>query len=144
MVDTIKALERHIENASPINQKMESLQDKIEQLDRWRNIEKNVPSGLLGIKAYDIRLHTFPTNECYELASKFQEKVKQSLAGMMKVFTKIVQYIQKEVPWPEINLQDEQRVPFSFFQKLKEDYEYVKAEVQLKELIAKEVFKNSL
>ena len=93
MVNTIKALDRHLENASQINQKMESLQVKIEELDRWRNIEKNAPSGLLGIKSYDIRLHTLDTNECRELASKLKEKVKQSLRGIMKVYTEIVQNI---------------------------------------------------
>ena len=34
MEDTIKDLERHLENAYQINQKMESLQVKIEELDR--------------------------------------------------------------------------------------------------------------
>ena len=43
---------------------MESLQVKIEELDRWINIENNSPSGLPGIKAYDIRLHILATNEC--------------------------------------------------------------------------------
>ena len=70
MVDIIKVLEIHLENASQINQKMESLQVKIEELDRWRNIEKNSLSGLSGIKACDIRLHTLDTNECHDLASK--------------------------------------------------------------------------
>ena len=92
----------------------------------------------MGIKAYDIRLHTLATNECQELASKFEEKIKQSLTRIMKVFTKIVQDIQKDVQWPNINLQDEQPVPFSFFQKLEDEYQYVKAEVQSKELITKE------
>ena len=41
---------------------------------------KSVPSGLSEIKAYDIRLHTIATNECQELASKFEERAKQSIA----------------------------------------------------------------
>ena len=53
-------------------------------------MEKNVQSGLLAIKAYDIRLHTFATNECQELSSKFEEKVKQSIAGIMNVYDKYV------------------------------------------------------
>ena len=53
---------------------MESLWIKVEELDKWRNMEKTVPSGLLGIKGYDIRLHTLATNECQELASMFVEK----------------------------------------------------------------------
>ena len=51
-------LEKHLKFASQINLKMESLQTKIEELDRWRNMEKSVPSGLMEIKAYDIRLQT--------------------------------------------------------------------------------------
>ena len=94
---------------------MESLKTKIEELDKWRNMEKNVPSGLPTIKAYDIRLHTLATNECQELASKLEEKVKQSLAGMMNVYDKSIQYIQKYLQWLEINFQDEHTIPFYFF-----------------------------
>ena len=61
---------------SQINLKMESLQVKIEELDRWRNMEKSVPSSLLVVKFYDIKLHTVDTNKCQELASKFEEKTK--------------------------------------------------------------------
>ena len=55
---------------------MESLWKNIEELDEWRNLENNVPGGLLIIKSYDIILHTLATNECQELSSKFEEKVK--------------------------------------------------------------------
>ena len=72
MEEKVKALEKHIENVSQINFKMESPQTKIEELEKWRNMEKNVPSFLLIVKAYDIRLHTLATNECQELASKFE------------------------------------------------------------------------
>ena len=73
MEEKVKALEKHLEIVSQINLKMESLQTKIEELDKWRNMEKNVPSGLPTVRAYDIRLHTLATNECQELASKFEE-----------------------------------------------------------------------
>ena len=132
MEDKIKALEKHFEIASQINQKMESLQIKVEELDKWKNMEKIVPSGLPGIKAYDIRLHTLATNECQEMASKFEEKVKQSLAGMMNVYGESVHDIQKYIKWPEINFQDEHPIPFAFFQKIGDAYESVKAEVQSK------------
>ena len=36
------------------------------------------------------------------------------------------------------NFQHEHQIPFSLFQKLKDAYEFVKAEVQLKEFISKE------
>ena len=64
MVEKVKALEKHLEILSQINLKMESLQAKIEELDKWRNMEKNIPSNLPTAKAYDIRLHTLDTNEC--------------------------------------------------------------------------------
>ena len=74
MAEKIKALEKHLEIVFQINLKMESLQVKIKELDIWRNMEKNVPSNLLVVKTYDIRLHTLTMNEFQELASKFEEK----------------------------------------------------------------------
>ena len=59
----------------------------------------------------------------------------------MKVSTEIVQDIQKYVQCSEINIQDEQSVPFVFFQKIEDEYEYVKVEVQSKEITAKEDIK---
>ena len=76
MVDMLKALEKHLEVASQINRSMESLQAKIEELEEWRNSEKNVPHGLPTLKSYDIGLHTLATHECQELTSKLEEKVK--------------------------------------------------------------------
>ena len=64
MAEKVKSLEKHLEIVSEINMKMESLQMKIEELDRWRNMEKSVPSGLSTVKVYDIRLYTLDTNEC--------------------------------------------------------------------------------
>lgn len=55
------------------------------------------------IKAYDIRLHTLATNQCQGLVFKFEEKVKQSLVGMMNVYDKSIQGIQKYLQWPKIN-----------------------------------------
>ena len=74
MVEKLKALEKHLEIVSQINLKMESLQTKIKELDRWTNMEKSVPSSLLVVKTYDIRLHTLAMNECQELTSKYEEK----------------------------------------------------------------------
>ena len=132
MKDKIKALEKHFDIVSQVNQKIESLQIKVEELERQRNMYKIVPSGLPGIKSYDIRLHTLATNECQELASKFEEKVKKSLAGMMNVYDELVQDTQNYLQCPDINFQDEHPIPFSFFQKLEDAYEFVKAEVQWK------------
>ena len=57
---------------------MKYFQAKIEEPGEWKNLEKNVPGGLSVIKAYDIKLHTLATNECQEIASKFEEKEKHS------------------------------------------------------------------
>ena len=91
---------------------MKSLQAKIEELDKWRNIEKNVPSSLPAVKTYDIRLHTLATNECRELASKFEEKERQSLVGMMDVCEKSIYDVQTYLQWPEINFRDEHPIYF--------------------------------
>ena len=94
MVEKVKALEKHFKIVSQINLKMKSLQVNIEELDRWRNMEKSVPSSLLVVKTYDIRLHTLAMNECQELASEFEEKARQNLVGMMKLYEKSIYDIQ--------------------------------------------------
>jgi hypothetical protein len=107
MVDKVKVLEKNIEIVSQINLKMESLQVNIEDLDKWRSIENNVPSSLPMIKTYDINLHTLDTSECQELGSRFEERAKQNLAGMMELYEKSIYYIQRYIQWPEINFEDE-------------------------------------
>ena len=83
---------------------MESLQTKIEELDRWRNMQKKFESGLPTIKAYDSRLHNMVSHECQDLSSMFEEKAKQSLVWMMDVYDKLVQDVQKYLQRDEINL----------------------------------------
>ena len=56
----------------------------------------------------------------------------------MNVHIDNVQVIQKDIQWPDINLQDEKSVPFSFFQKIESEYESIKEEFQAKELISRE------
>ena len=97
MVEKGKALEKHLEIVSQINLKMESLETNIEELDKWRKMEKNVSSRLPAVKDYDIRLHTLATNECQELASKFEEQARQSLARMMDVYDKSVYDVQRYI-----------------------------------------------
>ena len=104
MEDIIKDIENHLENESQVYQNMESLQTNVEELDEWINLEKNVLGGLPIIKSYDIILHTLATNECMKFASKFEEKVQQSLVGIMKVHTNNVQDTQKDIQWPVINI----------------------------------------
>ena len=115
MVDEVKMVEKHLEIVSQINLNMISLQVKIEDLDKWGSIEKNVPSILLVIKRYDINFHTLAITECQELASRFEERTRQNLAGMMELYEKSIYGIQIYIQWPEINFKYEHLVPFAFF-----------------------------
>ena len=138
MDDKVKVLEKHLEIVSQINLKMECVLVKIEEIDKWRCIEKNVPSILLVIKTYDISLHTLATNQCQELASRFEERARQNLAGMMELYDKSIYHIQRYIQWPKINFEDEHPISFSFFQELEAIYERIKEEFQEKEVISKE------
>ena len=95
--DKMKSVEKHLETVSQTNQRLRSLQAKIEELDEWRSMEKNVPSSLPFIKSYDISLHTLPTTECQYLASKFEENAWQNLAGMMDLYEKSIYDIQRYI-----------------------------------------------
>ena len=116
---------------------MRDLQDKIEDIEEWRNKKKNVPSSLQIIKMYDISVHTLATIECQDLASRFEENARKDLARMIDLYEKSIYEIQRYIQWPEINLEDEHPVPFSFFQKLEDNYEKIKAKVRAKEVISK-------
>jgi enoyl-[acyl-carrier-protein] reductase (NADH) len=41
------------------------------------------------IKSYDIVVHSMATTECQDLASRFQEKARKDLAGMMDLYENI-------------------------------------------------------
>ena len=116
MADKVKMVEKHLEIVSEISQKIRSLQVKIEDLDKWRSIEKNVPNSLPVIKSYDISVHTLATTKCQDLASRFEENASQNLARMMDLYEKSIYYIQRYIQWPDINFEDEHPIPFSFFQ----------------------------
>ena len=90
------------------------------------------------IKYYDIRLHTLVTNECQELASKFEEKLRKSLVEMMYVYYKSTYDVQRYIQWSEINFRDKHPISFDFFQELEYKYQMNKAEVQEKEVISKD------
>ena len=81
MKDIIKALEKHLENASQVNLNMESLHTKIQELDEQRNLEENVLGGIPIIKAYDIRLHTLATNECQNLLKNLKKRLSRVQQG---------------------------------------------------------------
>ena len=115
MDDKVKMVEKHLEIVSQINQRMKSIQVKIEDLDKWRSMEKNVHSSLLVSKNYDNSVHTLATNECQELTSRFEENARINLAGMMDLYEKSIYDIQRYIQWPEINFKDEHSAPFAFF-----------------------------
>ena len=62
----------------------------------------------------------------------------------MDLYKKSIHDIQRYIQWPEINLKDEHPIPFSFFQKLEDSYEKIKAEVRAKEVISKEYIQELL
>ena len=76
---------------------MRSLQAKIEDLEEWRNMEKNVPNRLPVIKSYDISLHALDTVECQDLASRFEENARQNLARTMDLYKKSIYDIQRYI-----------------------------------------------
>ena len=132
MGEKVKALEKHLEIVSQINLKVESMQTKIEELDKCKNMEKSVLSSLPVVKSYDIKLHTMATNECQELASKFKERARRKLEGMMDVYDKLAQDVQSYLEWLKNNFRDEHPIYFSFFQEIEDTYEVTKVEVQAK------------
>ena len=138
MVDKVKMVEKHLEIVSQTNQRMRDLQAKLEYLEEWRDTKKNVPSSLPVIKNYDISVHTLGTTECQDLASRFKENARKDLAGMMDLYEKSIDDMQRYIQWPEINFEDEHPVPYALFQKLEDSHEKIKVEVQAKEVIPKE------
>ena len=72
MVNKVKMVEKHLKIVYHTNQRMRDLQAKIEDLEEWRNMEKNVPSILVVISSYDISLNTLATTECEDIASRFE------------------------------------------------------------------------
>ena len=57
---------------------------------------------------------------------------------MADLYEKCMYDIHRYIQWIEINFEDEHPVPFSFFQKLADNYEKIKVEVPAKEVISKE------
>ena len=63
---------------------------------------------------------------------------------MMNVYDKSVHDIQNYLQWTNINFQDENPIPFAFFQEHEDTYEVVKVEVQSMEFISKEYIQEFL
>ena len=72
------------------------------------------------------------TEECQDLASRFEENARKDLVGMMDLYEKSTYDIQRYVQWPEINFEEDHPVPITIFEQIEKDFEKVKAEVQVK------------
>jgi hypothetical protein len=66
------------------------------------------------IKTYDISLHTLVTSECQELASRFEEKARHNLAGMMELYEKSIYDVKRYIQCPKIKFKYEHLISFSF------------------------------
>ena len=108
---------------------MRDLQSKIEDLEEWKSMEKNVPSILLVIKSYDISVHILDTIECQDLDSRFKENARKDLVGMMDLYDKSIYDIQRYIQWQEINFEDEHPIPYALFQQCEDNHENIKEEV---------------
>ena len=103
MVDKVKMIEKYLDIVSQTHQRMRNLQQKIIELKGWRSTKKKIPSSLPTIKSYDITVYSMATEECQDLASRFEENARKDLAGMMNLYEKSTYDIQRYIQWPEIN-----------------------------------------
>ena len=95
MADKVKMVEKDLKIVSQTNKRMRDLQAKIEDLQEWRSMEKNVSSSFPTIKSYDISVHTLATTKCQELASRFKENYQKDIVGMMDLYEKSIYDIQR-------------------------------------------------
>ena len=61
MVDKVKMIEKHLNIVSQTHQRMRKLQEKITELNEWRNTENNIPSSLTSFKSYEIMVYSMAT-----------------------------------------------------------------------------------
>ena len=108
---------------------MRDLQGKIIELDEWRSTKRDIPNSLPSVKSYDITVYSMATEECQDLASRFEENARKDLAGMMDLYEKTTYDIQRYIQWPEINF-NEDLVPITVFEEIEKDFERVKEEVK--------------
>ena len=111
---------------------MRNLQDKIIELNEWRSTEKDIPSSLPLVKSYDITVDSMATEECQDLASRFEENARKDLAGLMELYEKSTYDIQRYIQWPEINFEEDHLAPITAFKQNEKDFEKDKVEVQVK------------
>ena len=58
------------------------------------------------------------TEECQDLASRFEENVRKDLAGMMELYEKSTYDIQRYIQWPENNFEEDHLVPITMFEQI--------------------------
>ena len=88
MADKVKMIEKHLDIVSQTHRKMRDLQEKIIELDEWRSTKRDIPNSLPSVKSYDITVYSMATEECQDLASRFEENARKDLAGMMNLYEK--------------------------------------------------------
>jgi len=140
MVDKVKMIEKHLDIVSQTHQKMRDMQGKIIEFDEWRSTKRDIPNSLPLIKSYDITVYSMATEECQDLASRFEENARKDLVGMMDLYEKTTYDIQRYIKWPKINFEEDHLVPITVFEEIEKDFERVKAEVQAKkELLVEDI-----
>ena len=72
------------------------------------------------------------TEECQDLASRFEENARKDLAGMMDLYEKTTYDIKRYIQWPEISFEEDNLVPITMLEEIEKDFERVKVEVQVK------------
>ena len=78
-------------------------------------------------------VYSMATEEFQDLASRFEENARKDLVGMMDLYEKSTYDIQRYIQWPEINFEEDHPVLITLFEQIKNDFEKVKEEVQIKE-----------
>ena len=96
MVDKVK-IEKHLNIVSQTHQKMRDLQGKIIELDEWRSTKRDIPNSLPLVKSYDITVYSMATEECQDLASRFEENARKDLARMIDLNEKTTYDIQRYI-----------------------------------------------
>ena len=97
---------------------MRNLQEKIIELDKWKSIEKDIPSSLPSVKSYDITVYSMAMEECQDLASRFKENARKNLEGMMDLYEKSTYDIQRYIQGPKINFEEDHPVPITVLEQI--------------------------
>ena len=81
MDDNVKMIEKHLDIVSQTHHKMRELQEKIIEINECRSTKRDIPNSLPSVKSYDIIVYSMATEECQDLASRFEENARKDLQG---------------------------------------------------------------